>query len=286
MTTAEHSVDLEEGRIAYRTLGTAGPPVVLLHGGGLDNSSLTWKDLARNLAADHRVFAPDLPKHGRSRPWNGTGTQRALEDVLDRLLDHWGLGSATLVGLSLGATVSLGYALREPGRVERIVAASAGGIQDRAALHPLAYLSLRDPVVRMMTRFYSPASLRRYVRRSMSFATDVSVQEVEELVEGIVAEFEGKRDGFMFCDWNRREIAPFRMRTNHLPHLGRIACPTLFVHGRHDDVVPLRWAQRAARRVPGSRLEVVEGVGHLAPMEDPRGVTSVVRGFLDRTHPA
>src|SRR5690606_41352688 len=60
-----------------------------------------------------------------------------FRSVLLELMDHLELPAATLVGLSLGAAVSLGVARRAPDRVERMVLASAGGIQDRVTAHEL-----------------------------------------------------------------------------------------------------------------------------------------------------
>lgn len=61
-------IDLPAGRIHYRIMGRAGPPVVLLHGAGVDNGAWIWRYLAPALAADHRVYVPDHPKHGGSWP--------------------------------------------------------------------------------------------------------------------------------------------------------------------------------------------------------------------------
>ncbi|MHA6629406.1 alpha/beta fold hydrolase [Pseudonocardia sichuanensis] len=285
--TVTHA-EFPEGRIAYRLLGDTGPPVVLLHGGGLDNGTLTWGRLARELAVDHRVHSPDLPKHGGSWPWRALADQRALEDLVPRLLDHWGLRSATLIGLSLGATTAIGAALRHPERVDRLVLTSSGGIQDRvpgAGRHELAWLALRTPLSRLITRTQTAATLARHVR-DFPFADDVPAEERERLVAGVVAEHRAKRDGHMFSDWNRVEIGFRRMRTDHRPELHRIARPTLVLHGDADTVVPVRYAREAASLIPGARLVVVEGASHSAPMDHPTEVGAAIREFLDGTRDA
>lgn len=276
-------IDVDHGHLSYQTAGRSGPAVVLLHGASLDNGSITWRPLAEDLTRDHRVFAPDLPKHGHSWPWRARADQRGLEEVLLRLMDHWRLPQATLIGLSLGATVSLGTALRAPDRVERLVLASCGGIQPRVSAHELSYLSLRAPVSWALTRMQTAASLRGFARSKLPFADDVTEAEIDRLAAAYVAEYAAKRrhGGHVFSDWNRFEIGPRRMRTDHTPRLGELACPTLFLHGADDRAVPVALARDAAHRVRQGRLEVVAGAGHFLPQDHPRQVTSIVRSFLD-----
>lgn len=275
-------VDVDEGHLAYQTAGSGDSAVILLHGASLDNGSVTWRHVAQDLAADHRVFVPDLPKHGESWPWRARADQRALEDVLLTLMDRWELSSATLIGLSLGASVSLGTALREPDRVERLILASCGGIQHRVRAHELAYLALRTPFSALMTRLQSASSLEKFARSKLRYADDVTEAEIEALAHAYVAEFESKRrrGGHLFSDWNRFEVGPRRMRTDHMSRLSTLECPTLFIHGDEDEAVPIALAREAADRVPGGRLEVVSGAGHFLAQDHPRQVVHLVRSFL------
>lgn len=279
-------VDLEEGHLAYQALGHEGPAVILLHGASLDNGSITWRRVATDLANDHRVFSPDLPKHGDSWPWRARADQRGLQDALIRLMDHWGLSSATLVGLSLGAAISLGTALHHPDRVERLVLASTGGIQDRVRAHELSFLSLRTPISWALTRMQSVTSLDRFARTMLPYADDVTDAEIDWLATAYVAEYKSKRrhGGHLFSDWNRFEVGPRRMRTNHMPRLHELSCPTLFIHGEHDDAVPAKIAREAARRAPNGQIEIVPGAGHFVAQDHPREVVHIVRRFLASTN--
>lgn len=278
-------VDFEDGRISYLRGGADGRAVVLLHGASLDNGSTTWRRVAEDLATDHRVFSPDLPKHGDSWPWRARAGQRALEDAVIGLMDHWELSSATLIGLSLGATVSLGTALRVPHRVDRLVLASCGGIQHRVRAHELAYLSLRTPFSWALSRAQTKRSIDAFARVKLPYAPDVTEAEVDWLATAYIAEFESKKrhGGHLFSDWNRFEIGPGRMRTNHMPRLSEIPCPALFIHGEKDDAVPVALAQEAVQRVLGGRLEVVPDAGHFVAQDHPREVVQLVRDFLDET---
>ena len=94
MTAPPEGVEVEHiefpaGTIRYHRAGSSGPAIVLLHGGGPDNAMLSWRHALGVLAADHRVFAPDLPGQGGSMPWRGKANQRTFEEVLRWLLDAW-----------------------------------------------------------------------------------------------------------------------------------------------------------------------------------------------------
>ena len=276
---------LPEGRIHYRILGEKGPPLVLLHGGGIDNGNWTWRWLAPELAADHRVHVLDQPKHGRSWPWQARADQRGQEDMLARMLDHWQLGSATLIGLSLGSATALGYALRHPERVDRLVLTSAGGIQDRVQSHELAWLSLRTPFSWLIGRAMTAEAMRRWVRTKVAFADYVPAADIEALADLAAEELLTKRThgGHMFCDWNRFEIAPRQQRIDFMGRMPELSQPVLFVHGADDAAVPRRYPRAAAAAAPRGHLAVIEGAGHFVPVERPREYHAVVRSFLAET---
>lgn len=281
----DHAVDLPEGRIHYRMLGDSGPPVVLLHGGGVDNGDWIWRWLGPDLAADHRVHIPDHPKHGQSWPWHLRADQRGQEHFLGRLLDHWELDSATVIGLSLGSVTALGYALRHPSRVQRLVLTSTGGIQDRVRAHELAYLALRTPFSWLVGKSMTARYLERWVRNEVEFADYVPDCEIDALAELAAEELRTKRahGGHMFSDWNRFEIGPRRMRVDFRDRMPELTCPTLFVHGERDEAVPVRYARQAARAAPGAQLVTIAGAGHFAPVERPHEYRDAVRAFLRNT---
>ena len=75
-------------------------------------------------------------------------------------------------------------------------------------------------------------------------------------------------------------------RIDSRPHLGSIRCPALVVAGRDDQLMPLEWLEELARGIPGARLVVLEGCGHMAPIEKPREVIAALREWLTgRTEP-
>ncbi|PSL53524.1 pimeloyl-ACP methyl ester carboxylesterase [Saccharothrix carnea] len=111
---------LDDGELSYDRRGE-GPPVVLLHGGGL--GGVTWDRQFALLAQDHTVIRYDARGHGGSSPVTGPFAHH--EDLKD-LLDGLGLDRVTLVGLSLGARTAIDFALLHPDRVVDLVLVGPG----------------------------------------------------------------------------------------------------------------------------------------------------------------
>src|ERR671930_1214370 len=118
-------VELHGHRVIYRIAGS-GPPVVLIH--GMVNSSRHWHDVARRLAVDYTVIAPDLIGHGDSATPRGDYSLGAHAAVIRDLLAAIGVGRATVVGHSLGGGVAMQFFYQFPQRVERLVLVSSGGL--------------------------------------------------------------------------------------------------------------------------------------------------------------
>jgi pimeloyl-ACP methyl ester carboxylesterase len=67
---------------------------------------------------------------------------------------------------------------------------------------------------------------------------------------------------------------------DYLGALERLHVPTLIIHGAQDTLVPLRYAQDVARRIPGARLEVLREASHLPYMSHAQAFNAFVGAFL------
>jgi pimeloyl-ACP methyl ester carboxylesterase len=63
--------------------------------------------------------------------------------------------------------------------------------------------------------------------------------------------------------------------------IGRVHCPTLVVHGRRDQLVPVTFARAVARRRPDWPYEELSGCGHAPQLEQPERLVSLIGGWLD-----
>jgi pimeloyl-ACP methyl ester carboxylesterase len=272
------------------TAGSAGSPVVLLHGGGVDAAAFSWKYSIGALAeSGHRVFAPDWPGYGGSDRPDVDYTIDYYIDVLTGVLDTLHLPQASLVGLSMGGAAALGLALRSPDRVHRLVLADAEGLGSDIPGGHLGYLAVHVPGANA-----AGYALQRHSRWMVRQTLTALVGDPDALTEEMVEEaFELIRQpgaGRAFHSTQTDEVGWHRLRTDYTEQLADVAVPTLILHGEADPLVPVAWARRAHERIPGSRLVTFPGVGHLSPREAPDAFNAAVAGFLadtdsSRAHP-
>src|SRR5215210_8993317 len=94
--------------------GQTDAPVLLLHGGGYDSASRSYKQSIGPISQYHKVFAPDWPGFGESDKPKMRYSTEFYVDFLGHLMDALGLEKASLVGISMGGAISLGFSLRWP----------------------------------------------------------------------------------------------------------------------------------------------------------------------------
>ncbi|WP_368820061.1 alpha/beta fold hydrolase [Kocuria arenosa] len=123
-------VSTAAGRLGVLHAGVPTPgryPLVLVHGGGTDSSSISWYRLVEPLAADREVWAVDLPGFGTSMDVAPVGGPGRMADVLAEALAALGVGPAAVCGVSMGGDVALNLALRHPERVAGLVLIAPAG---------------------------------------------------------------------------------------------------------------------------------------------------------------
>lgn len=289
MTAPPQGVEVSEieypaGKVRYYRAGTSGPAIVLLHGGGLDNALLSWRHTIPVLAADHRVFIPDLPGQGGSVPWLGRANQRTLEETTRWLFDSWELSEAIIVGLSMGASIATGFALRHPQRVNGLVLVDPGGMQHKLHNHLLNWMLVKS---RFLGRIAAKglAHSRRLARSMLTnnlFANEQPVSDLDSLVTELVAAARDTRT--VFTDWQCDSIGRKSMEVNHLPNLFRIRCPTTVIHGEQDKAIPLPVARDVVGAIPGASLRIVSGAGHWPNREKPTEFNALLREFVNQQY--
>lgn len=258
--------------------GSDGPPVVLLHGGGIDSAALSWKRTLPALAADRRVFAPDWPGYGGSDPPDGPPSVEYYVGVLRRFLDALDLDRVRLVGVSMGGGAALGFALRHPERVERLVAVDSYGLGSRIPGGPLGPIVARLPLVNELT--FAAMARSRWVTVQTLRAIVAPSNLSAGLVDDVLTELRRPRAAEAWTAFQRNEVGFGGLRTDYTRRLPDLRTPTLFVHGAADPLVPVGWSVRAGALAPNARVEVLRDCGHWPPREKPAEFAAVVRGFF------
>jgi pimeloyl-ACP methyl ester carboxylesterase len=266
-------------RAGFYTTGTYGYPVVLLHGGGTDSAMLSWRETIPALAAEYRVYAPDWPGFGLSEPFVEEYTLDRLGDWMHELFNRWELQQAVLVGISMGGGAALNYTLNHTQRVSKLVLVDSYGLQRRLPGHRLGYLYMQMPW--LQKRVWTLARNSRAMAQAMLGGIYADRKHISpELVEEVFQSLQDPQPEETFSRFQRFEMLPDRLRTCYLERLSELDLPVLIIHGEKDALVPLRDAREAARRIQGSRLEVIPNAGHWPMREQPAVFNRVLREFL------
>jgi len=255
------------GMIQVVRAGT-GEPVVYLHSAGGETTSGALEDLA----ADHAIYAPVFPGFGESEGLEQIdGMEDAVFHLLD-VLDALGLRAPAIVGLSLGGWMAAELATRAPERVGRLVLASPVGLRIEGA--PVPDLFGRRPG-QLADDLYADQS---HPMAQMMHLLDEWVGDVTKMVNlpaGMLMPMVQSMAATAKLGWN-----PYLHNPKLPGRLRRITAPTLVVAGAADRFTPRAHAEAYAAGIPGARLAVIEGAGHMAPMERPAEFAALVRDFL------
>jgi pimeloyl-ACP methyl ester carboxylesterase len=278
-----HELTLHGHRVTYRTAGR-GPVLLLLH--GITNSSQTWEHVAPLLSEHFTVLAPDLLGHGESATPRGDYSLGAHASGVRDVLTALGHERVTVVGHSLGGGIAMQFAYQFPERCERLVLVSSGGLgREVHLLLRAAALPGADFVLPVLT---SPqllgigkvaGSLLRRARLAPSGDAAVLAQGFLSLDNA------GSRQAFLHTV--RAVIEPGGQRVSANDRLALAALmPTLIVWGERDSIIPLAHGEAAHEAMPGSRLEVFAGAGHMPHDDDPERFAAILAEFCGDTEAA
>jgi pimeloyl-ACP methyl ester carboxylesterase len=278
----EWQIELHGRRVIYRVAGS-GPPIVLIH--GMLNSSSHWQSVALNLARDHTVVAPDLIGHGDSAAPRGDYSLGAHAASIRDLLAAVGIDRATLVGHSLGGGVAMQFFYQFPQRVERLVLISSGGLGHEvspmlrtAALPGMSALLSLTIHARLLGAVQ--ATGRRLRERGVG--AGVYLQAITRALSPLEnAEARGA-----FLQTLRAVIDVHGQRVSATDRLYLLeSIPTMIVWGERDHTIPLRHGRRAHEAIPHSRFRTLPDAAHFPHLEDPAGLSGLLREFVEDTQP-
>jgi pimeloyl-ACP methyl ester carboxylesterase len=260
-----------------------GPVLLLVH--GMAGDFQNWRAVIEPLALHHTVIAPDLPGHGGSGGGGGDYSLGALAAGLRDLLITLGHERATLVGHSLGGGIAMQFSYQFPEMVERLVLVSSGGLGPevspvlRAAALPGAELFIGATAGAGRT-------VGSTLGRGLAAVGLRPNADVAEVARGYASLADPDRRA-AFLATLRSVVGTGGQRVHAGDRLYLAAgIPVLIIWGARDPIIPAHHGEHAHEAIPGSRLEIFEGVGHLPQLEAPGRFVAVVERFLAETEPA
>jgi pimeloyl-ACP methyl ester carboxylesterase len=256
-----------------------GSAIVCIH--GLTANHTCWAGMADTLAPAYRLIAYDLRGRGESdKPEKGYSLEIHGED-LGRLLDHFKLKTAVVMGHSLGAHIALRFAAKHPARVSKLVLVD-GGLDVRAEI----FDSLRPAISRLGVEFPSLELFLNFIRQLPMFEgrwNDYLERyfryDVETLPSGAVRSKAAKHAIEV-------ELANLERERLWVWHR-QVRCPTLIFRAPDGLLTPTdclmtqEEGEAMAHAIPKSRLVVVPKTNHYTVLlgSHPK-VKTALRAFL------
>lgn len=250
----------------------AGEPLLWITGFAI--SAEIFSPVIETYARDYECLRYDNRGAGRSSSsWRPTSIPQLAGDAV-RLMDALGVESAHVYGLSMGGMVAQELAIRFPDRVRALV---LGGTTPGG---PRGVLPSPSVATALAGQRAAPQGLRAEVIGNLLFTPEFRRRE-PDLVRshlGLLSAHRAKGRGVLGHWWASVYHDTFS-------RLGRIAAPTLVLHGERDILTPVGNAHLLASRIPDAELAVVPGVGHGYLLEDPDTSHRLFDDFLRRRSP-
>jgi pimeloyl-ACP methyl ester carboxylesterase len=264
--------------LCYQTFGDPDDEPLLLVM-GLATQMIFWDpDLCAMLARrGYFVIRFDNRDVGRSSRGRGRVTRRmlveafagrrtrapySLGDLADDafgLLDHLGIASAHLVGVSMGGMIVQTMAIDQPTRVRSLTSImSTTGKRSVGWQHPRLMPAMLRPI-RAGRAAYADASVRMW-----QMIGSPGFPRHEERTRELAGE---AYDRGLSASGALRQMMAILTQPNRSPALHHLQMPTLVVHGLADKMVHVSGGRATAAAVPGAELLLVEGMGHDLPPE-------------------
>ena len=243
----------------------SGRPLLLINGIGAPLEM--WVPLIRHLG-EHEVITFDMPGCGRSSTPSRPLGMHALAAAVEMMMRVIGRPRAHVLGYSLGGLVAQELAYRFPGRVDRLVLCATTAGFPSLPPRPLAAWLMLTPMryndvaaAKMIVPMIAGGRTRRErgaLEANLPYRLAYSPSLLGYLLQLYAA------GGFSSHRWIRR-----------------IGHRTLVMGGDDDPLVPVANTRYLARAIPGAKLHLMRGAGHLVLIDEPRPAGQLIRRFLE-----
>lgn len=273
--------NIGDADISFLSYGDEGIPLLLLHATGF--LPWLWHPIARELSPPYRPIAPYFCDHRESDLQNGGMGWQILAQDCAMLCRSLSVERPFLVGHSMGATVVtlanavFGLEARGMVLIEPIfLPESLYGARISVEQHPLASKSIKR-----LNHWANRDEALAYIQsRSLFKKWDPEMVELY-IKYGLTEEYGG---GLQLTCSPAREAALFMggMQHDPWPDLAKVSCPVLVLEGENSENRAFIDLPKIASLFPRGSYRLVEGAGHLIPMEQPRVITEIIQEFFEQ----
>jgi pimeloyl-ACP methyl ester carboxylesterase len=250
--------------------GGDGPPLVLVHGQGGFAEIMT--PLVRMTADRYRVIAPDLPGMGRSTIVSGSVSGGRVIEWLTELIAKTCDQAPVVLGASMGGSIALRLAAARGRELSKVILVDSGSLGPFRPPPSLLFALIR--LVRKPDR----KAIARLQRQIFRDADRVRAAAGERLAALEDYQIDRARQPNVNAA-NRTLLREVGMKPVPDDQLRRIDAPVAMIWGRHDRVMPFRYAERASAQY-GWPLYPIEDAGHVPFVEQPAAFEAALRETL------
>lgn len=277
-TLERRSVDLPSGRVAYLRHGR-GRPLLLVH--GIPTSCRLWEPLLGALGERYDCIVPDLLGLGRSRPQPGADlSSPGQATMLTELLDALGVADTFAVFHDQGGAHGMQMLAQAGDRVRAVVFTNV-----------VCYDNWFVPAIDVLVRLARPRWPVRALARVGLLQQALSLFPLPQTVlrgrlpQAWIADWDYPLDagGEALEEWMRYVVSQSnRFTIEAVPTLQSWTKPALVVWGAHDRFLPVSWAVRLARDIPGAPDDpkLLPFAGHFWQAEVPVSGAQVIGDFF------
>lgn len=228
--------------------------VILVHGSG--GNASPWRKVMDQLSPEYDVLAVDLPGHGLSEG-DGLKSVAQYREFLKEFFDILEFSSLILGGNSMGGGIVQDFALHYPEKLRAILLMGTGA---RLRVVPEALENFRKMAEGIIPSKFEP----------WAFGKNAPAEVIAEGErEWAKTNSKVRYQDFLTCD-----------QFDLMGKVEEIALPTLIVCGREDLLTPVKYSEFLRKKIPGSKMEIIEGAGHMLMLEAPQKLGAVLTHFL------
>jgi lipase len=271
--------DIGDADLSYLLYENDGPTLIFMHATGFQ--PWLWHPIARELSKRWRIVAPYFCDHRESDPEKGGLSWMQVAEDLTILCNRLKIDKPGFVGHSMGATVltlahaafgidTMGIVLLEP----IFLPQDFYKIHITLDLHPLASKSIKR-----RDHWRDRDEVFNYLKTRPLFKKWDDEMLSLYLDHGFTT---GNGGGLTLACSPKREASLFMggVHFDPWPLLPKISCPALVIEGSESENRPFIDLKKATSLMPRGKYVLMEGAGHLIPMEQPREITRIVKEFF------
>lgn len=259
-------LDLEPGlSIHYNDLNPNGfPTVILLHGLGATGDS--WQLQFPSLVeSGFRILAPDMRGFGKSSYPGGDNNPQIMAEDVANFLNRMEVNSVYMVGISMGGTIALQFALDHPTILDSLILVNTFARLRPKKISYWLFYTIRFLLIMVLGL---PTQARYLVNKLFPYPDQEILRETffDQIIQANQAGYRSTIKSFVKFNLTKR--------------LCEIQTPTLVVTGDRDSVVPPKTQIELVEKIPYARQIVINNAGHAVIVEKPNEFNQAVIDFL------